>query len=226
LGKAEKRMTTPAEFQQATGASSEAMAALGVYETLLRKWQKQINLVGAATLKDVWGRHFLDSAQLQIFSRKASDEKRLSWLDLGTGAGFPGLVLAILGEPKVFLVEKNFKKCAFLRAAIRETDAMATVIPSRLENVAPFPVDRVTARALAPLNDILDAASLFLKPGGEVWLLKGRGAEDELTAAEKFWTFKATVFQSRTDPGGKVLRIVGLARKALPRKKTAARMAS
>jgi len=220
-------MTSPAEFQQATGASHEAMGALGVYEALLRKWQKQINLIGPVTLKDVWGRHFLDSAQIQIFSRQTSGKgKRLSWLDLGTGAGFPGLVLSILGEAKVFLVEKSPKKCAFLRAVIRETGAYATVIPSRIENVAPFPVDRVTARALAPLPDLLAWGAPFLRPGGECWLLKGRSVEDELIAAEKSWTFKLASFPSETDPGGKVLRIVEAAQKAVPRRAAKARMAS
>ena len=220
-------MTTPAEFQKMTAASGEAMAALGIYEALLRKWQKQINLVGETTLKDIWGRHFLDSAQVQIFSRQTSSAgRRLTWLDLGTGAGFPGLVLAILGEPKVFLVEKNPKKCAFLRAVVRETGAFATVIPSRLENIAPFPVDRVTARALAPVSRLLDWGAPYLRAGGEYWLLKGRSAEGELAEAEKLWTLKTSSFQSRTDPGGKVLRIYDAARKALPRKAAKARLAS
>jgi 16S rRNA (guanine527-N7)-methyltransferase len=200
-------MTTPGEFQKATNVSRETLGRFQVYSELLLNWQKKINLIGPGTEKDVWGRHFLDSAQVLGLVNKAGIKKNRSWLDIGSGAGFPGLVLSILGEERVFLVEPNPKKCAFLRAVIRGTGAGAEVLHSKVEDLSPFPVDIVTSRALAPVEQLLRWGAPFLEEGGEFWLLKGETGDQELTSAMKNNSMKSEVFQSLTDKTGKILRI-------------------
>lgn len=200
-------MIAPGEFQKATNVSRETLARFQIYHDLLLTWQKKINLIGPGTEKDVWGRHFLDSAQILGLVNKAGIKKNRSWLDIGSGAGFPGLVLSILGEDKVFLVEPNPKKCAFLRAVIRETGARAEVFQSKAQDLSPFPVDIVTSRALAPVHQLLEWGAPFLGGGGEFWLLKGETGDQELTPATKNNNMKTEIFQSLTDPKGKILRI-------------------
>lgn len=200
-------MATKKEFQKTANVSRETLDRFQVYNDLLLNWQKKINLIGPGTEKDVWGRHFLDSAQVLMLVNKAGIKKDRSWLDIGTGAGFPGLVLSILGEEKVFLVEPNPKKCAFLRTVIRETGAGAEVLQSKTQDLSPFPVDIVTSRALAPVHQLLDWGTPFLGGGGEFWLLKGETGDQELTLAMKNNNMKTEIFQSLTDPKGKIIRI-------------------
>lgn len=200
-------MTTPEEFQKATNVSRETLDRFQAYSDLLLTWQQKINLIGPGTEKDVWGRHFLDSAQLLDLVNKAGVKKNRSWLDLGTGAGFPGLVLSLLGEEKVFLVEPNPKKCAFLRAVCRETGAGAEVLQAKAQDLSPFQVDIVTSRALAPVSQLLEWGTPFLGEGGEFWLLKGESGDQELTLAMKNNNMKTEIFQSRTEKGGKIIRI-------------------
>lgn len=159
--------------------------------------------MGPDTLPDLWSRHFLDSAQL--FSRIKPGARRL--VDLGSGAGFPGLVLAVMGAPDVHLVESDQRKCAFLREAARITGTAVSVVNKRIEQVAPLGADVITARALAPLVKLLDWGFPHLAEGGEFIFLKGRGAEDELTAAAKEWNISAIRTASLTDPGGLVLHL-------------------
>lgn len=207
-------MITAEVFQKLTGASSHTLETFQTYKDLLLKWQKKLNLVGDGTLCDIWGRHFLDSAQIKIFSHQILGKKNnISWIDFGTGAGFPGLVLSLLGENRIFLIEKNKKKCAFLRSVIRETGASAEVITDKIENVIPFAVDCVTTRALAPLSQILIWGSHFLQKDGHHWLLKGKNVDLEIKDAQKFWNFKYKTFPSLTDPSGKILFIYNIAKK-------------
>ena len=200
-------MITQKEFQKTTNVSRETLDRFQIYNDLLLNWQKKINLIGPGTEKDVWGRHFLDSAQVLTLVNRAGIKKDRSWLDIGTGAGFPGLVLSLLGEGKVFLVEPNPKKCAFLRTVIRETGAGAEVLQSKNQDLSPFPVDIVTSRALAPVHRLLDWGAPFLGGNGEFWLLKGETGDQELTLAMKNNNMKTEIFQSLTDPKGKILRI-------------------
>jgi len=199
--------TDAAAFQKATNVSRETLDRLAAYEALLLKWQKTINLVGPSTLNDVWGRHFLDSAQL--FPLIPESARVL--VDLGSGAGFPGLVLAILGVPEVHLIESDARKAAFLREAARATGATATVHNKRIEAVAPFPADVVTARALAPVNDLLNWAQPFLGTEATALFLKGQNVEDELTNTTKYWKMRTERFDSVTDPKGCILRLSGIA---------------
>jgi 16S rRNA (guanine527-N7)-methyltransferase len=180
-------------------------------ERELRRWQAIKNLVGPATLDRIWDRHIVDSLQLLDLAPDAG-----TWLDLGAGAGFPGLVLAIAGAERglqVHLVESNSRKCAFLRHIARLTGAPAKVHEARLETVVPGFVgkaDVVSARALASLPMLLDWTEPLLKAGTMGLFPKGRDAEIELTEARKKWTFEAEILPSLTDPEARILRITSI----------------
>ncbi|AWK86052.1 16S rRNA (guanine(527)-N(7))-methyltransferase RsmG [Azospirillum thermophilum] len=195
-------------FQDATGVSRETVERLAAYEAVLRKWQPKINLVGPSTLPDVWKRHFLDSAQL--FPLLPPQTRVL--VDLGSGAGFPGLVLALLGVPEVHLIESDARKAAFLREAARLTGTLVTVHNKRIETVPPIEADVVTARALAPLADLIGWAYPFLGNRGTGLFLKGQNVEEELTDTTKSWKMRAERFDSRSDPTGTILRVSGIDR--------------
>ena len=177
------------------------MAWLEAYAELLRRWSARINLVGANTLQDLWRRHFLDSAQLFADIPPGTQ----SLIDLGSGAGFPGLVLAILGVCGVELIEADARKCAFLREAARLTAAPVVIRNARIEAVPPHIVDVVTARGCAPLDRLLVLAQPFIGPDTVCLFLKGEQAAQELTAASQAWTMDATCHDSRSDPRGVVL---------------------
>ncbi len=192
-----------AGFAAATGVSRETTARLEIYSSILIEWSARINLVSPATLDDLWQRHFLDSAQLlQNLPRNAQ-----SLIDLGSGAGFPGLVLAILGVPGVELVESDARKCAFLREAARITGTPITIHNRRIEAVPAHAVDVVTARGCAPLDRLLPLAERFIGPHTTCLFLKGAQAAEELTAAGKAWTMAVTRQPSRTDPSGVILSL-------------------
>ncbi len=194
---------TPQEFQVKTGVDTTTLARLIAYADLLVKWQARINLVGPDTLPDVWKRHFLDSAQ--IFPLLRRPFSRL--VDLGSGAGFPGLVLAILGVPDVHLVESDARKAVFLREAARITATPITVHAQRIEKLPPLAAGIITSRALAPLEKLLDLAHPHLAPNGDFFFLKGKGADDELTRAGKEWIISIDRIPSQTDPSGAILHL-------------------
>ncbi len=195
-------------FAEIFPVSRETLARLEVYATLLTRWSARINLVGRDTLPDLWRRHMLDSAQL----RPLLPDNAQSLIDLGSGAGFPGLVLAILGVPGVELVEADSRKAAFLREAARVAEANVTIRSCRIAAVPAHPVDVVTARAVAPLDRLLDLARPFLGPGTVCLLPKGERAEEELTLARKDWTMVTSRHQSIADPRGVILRLHRLVR--------------
>lgn len=199
-----------AAFQAATGVSRETRERLEAYAALLVRWQKAINLVGPKTLPDLWRRHMLDSAQL----RPLVPDDTLCLVDLGSGAGFPGLVLAIMGVTNVHLIESDARKAAFLREAARITETKITVHATRIETVEGLAADVVTARAFAPLDRLLESASRFWQPETVGLFLKGQDIDAELTTAAKCWRFQAERFPSRSDPSGVILRVGGLARNA------------
>lgn len=199
-------------FLEACNVSRETCERLDRYAALLEKWQASINLVSTATLQDLWTRHFLDSAQvLELVMKHRADNRPLRWLDLGAGAGFPGLILAICGAGEVDLVESDRRKCSFLRQVILATDAPARVHNSRIEKLTPFPVDIVTARALAPLDKLITYAAPFCREGTELWFLKGREAAEELARCRQSRTVDATLFESRTDPDAAIIRLRNVA---------------
>lgn len=198
---------TAEAFARRTGADGPTMARLYDYLALLEKWQRRINLIAVSTLADPWRRHLLDSAQLVALLPAARHEGPLRIGDLGSGAGFPGLVLAMLGAGRVCLIESDSRKCAFLREAIRITGAPARVETARIEDLAPQGCDVVTARACAPLPVLLGYAARHVAPGGISLLLKGRTAAAELTQAEKTWKIRSNLIPSVTDPTGTVIRV-------------------
>jgi 16S rRNA (guanine527-N7)-methyltransferase len=207
-------IATPEDFERAFGVSRETIERLKTYEALLKQWQKTINLVAPSTLADVWHRHFADSAQLLALA--PPDAKR--WVDLGSGAGFPGLVLAILlaerGGGRVTLIESDTRKAAFLAEVARRTGAAVDIQGTRIEKSATQakvdPVDVVTARALAPLPRLLDLSAPFFSGPTVGLFLKGREAEAEVQVAEKLWEFEAELRQSLTDVSGKIVAIRAL----------------
>lgn len=189
---------TPAGFAAQTGVSRETLTKLESYAALISAWSGRMNLIAASTLPDLWRRHFLDSAQLLPLVPAAAT----SLVDIGSGAGFPGLVLAILldGRPgfRATLIDSVQKKCRFLEAVIAATGAPATALWSRAEAVPAAKADLVTARACAPLPELLGLIRPFLKDSGVALLPKGEGAPGELAAARRVWTFGYDLVKSET----------------------------
>jgi 16S rRNA (guanine527-N7)-methyltransferase len=188
---------------EALGVSRETRGRLAQYVDLLRQWNARVNLVSRLSLDDAWRRHVLDSAQLFPLI----PEKTRVLVDLGSGAGFPGLVLAILGVPEVHLIESDARKCAFLREAARVTETSVSIHAQRIEAMAPLPADVITARALASLPDLLDLAVPFLQPHTMCVFLKGKNAAEELRQARLRRQMEERVVPSRTDPDASVVII-------------------
>jgi len=197
---------SPGEFAAKANVSRETLGRFEAYADLLKRWQKKINLISDSTQEALWQRHFLDSTQLFALAPPGTK----AWLDLGSGAGFPGLVLSILGVPEMHLVESDSRKAAFLAEAARVTGAKPTIHNRRLEALDPWPVDVITARAFAPLPRLLGLAKAFIAPQTTLLLLKGQDVEAELTDASKSWNMNIERFSSQSDPRGVVLRLRGL----------------
>ncbi len=202
---------SPEEAQTLLGLTGAQKDRLETYLDLLVKWQRRINLVADSTLKDPWRRHILDSAQLIPLVPNGAREV----VDLGSGAGFPGLVLAILGGFRVHLVESDARKAAFLAEAGRACEAGAVIHNERLENMEPFPVHAITARALAPLPKLLGLAEPFIlcSPKAPCLFLKGRKGNEELTESLKRWMMSPTLMESISDPSGVVLKLKNVVRR-------------
>ncbi|MBX6322772.1 MAG: 16S rRNA (guanine(527)-N(7))-methyltransferase RsmG [Rhodospirillaceae bacterium] len=199
----------PEAFAARTGVSRETLAALERYAALLVRWQRRINLVSPGSLGALWWRHMFDSAQLHPLLPLGTR----TLLDIGSGAGFPGLVLAAMGVPAVHLVESDTRKGVFLREAARVVaPGRVRVHAVRVERLAPFPVDVVTARAVAPIATLLRLAAPFLAPHTVCLFLKGARAEEELTAAAKEWTMRMARVASLTDPRATILKLDRIAR--------------
>ena len=191
--------------------SRESIELLQIYVDLLVEWQKKTNLVSNSSLDEIWKRHICDSIQCKsIFPNK------LNWLDIGTGAGFPGLVLSILSRNEtgfvMNLVESNNKKCAFLRKVIRETGAPANVNASRIESVAKQyrGIDVVTARALSSLEKLLLLTQSWLSSGAVGLFLKGRDYSQELIKCRGSWEFDLLIHNSRIEENSVLLEIQNL----------------
>ncbi len=191
------------DFKTVTGAGDTVMERLRVYLDLLEKWNRRINLVGPDSLIDPWRRHFLDSAQLIPLLPQGNPVVA----DLGSGAGFPGLVLAIMTPARVHLVESNARKCAFLREAARVTETDVGIHNARIESAGVTEVDVVTARACASVQKLLNFALPLLSDTGFSIFLKGKSAETELTEARKAWKMCIATVPSQTDSHGAILKI-------------------
>jgi 16S rRNA (guanine527-N7)-methyltransferase len=210
---ARKPIGGPQEFAEAFKVPRETIHRLIRYAEVLTDWQKRTNLVGPSTLPALWSRHFADSAQLCGLAPNA----RL-WLDLGSGAGFPGLVIAIIqaGTPDfhMHLVESNRKKCAFLGEVARETEAPVDIHAMRIEELAEsdqsLRPDVVSARALAPLPRLFELAAPFFGERTKGLFPKGREAEAELAAARKDWEFDFRLHPSLTAENSHIVGVTGL----------------
>lgn len=197
-----------AQFLLDYAVSREGTACFDAYAALLLDWQQRMNLVAPSTLPHIWQRHFADSAQLYALL----PAKAACLVDIGSGAGFPGLVIAVMAQAEgrqlaIHLVESIQKKALFLRAVATQLRLPVVVHAERAEALKGIAADVVTARALAPLEEILPLAKNFARLETMMLLLKGARAEEELTSAKQSWHFKHTILPSRTDPSGKVLRI-------------------
>ena len=200
-------------FRGEMNVSHETLDRLNIFAALLERWQAKMNLVGPGSMDEMWRRHFFDSAQLLPLVRAAHpDNENLLWLDLGSGAGFPGLVLAILSAGEMHLVESNGRKCTFLRQVIRETDATAVVHNTRIEDLPAMKPDVITSRALADVENTLELAENFLCADTEIWLHKGQHIEKELTRATISWIMQVEKHPSRSDPSGTILCLKGIQR--------------
>ena len=195
--------------------SRETLEKLDAYVALLLKWQPIKNLVGPSTLPVIWSRHVLDSLQILEF---LPDEKII--VDLGSGAGFPGLVIAVMLANRpgacVHLVESNGRKAAFLREVIRTLNLPAEVHNCRIEdakNELPDHIDCVTARALASLKELFEMQEKISKKPCKSIYLKGQDLDEELTQAAKYWTMDYKIFPSVTDPAGHILLVYQIARR-------------
>lgn len=200
----------PAEFRAAVGASDAQMADLEAFRKMLADWNGRMNLVGPSAMAEFWPRHAFDSAQLLPL---APDAK--IWADLGAGAGFPGLVLAILlkgrSGARVHLVESMAKRCRFLEAVVQALDLPASVHNARAEDLL-LKVDVVTARACAPMVRLLGYARPYLRKGVTGLFLKGQDVEVELAQATRYWNFQAGLIPSLSSPQGRIVELRGLSR--------------
>lgn len=202
--------------------SAETITRLDRFVDLLLTWQRQTNLIAPSTIPSLWTRHVADSLQL-LDLVDACDGKPRVWLDLGSGGGFPGIVIACaqgnVPGTHVHLVESNLKKAAFLREAIRVTEAPGVIHAARIESLTSaldaITVDYVTARALAPLPDLLEMIAPFVKKGAKALLLKGQDLDHELTESTKHWHIEAESVPSRTSKAGRILVVYALSRHAL-----------
>jgi 16S rRNA (guanine527-N7)-methyltransferase len=206
----------PDELARELGLSAAEIADLQSFRALLAESSSQMNLVGPSALAQFWRRHVLDSGQLLDLAPEA-----LRWADLGAGAGFPGIVLAIRLKGRegavVHLVESQQKRCRFLQQVVDALQLPAQVHWARAEAMAAPVVDIVTARACAPLSRLFGYALPFTGKGARGLFLKGRSAEAEIAEARKAWRFRAAVLPSRSDPadaegGGRIVSIEGLSR--------------
>jgi 16S rRNA (guanine527-N7)-methyltransferase len=188
--------------------AAETRERLDVYVDLLLRWNARINLISPGDVSQVWTRHIEDSLQLLPFLDCRSESTAAGdAIDLGSGAGFPGLVLAIASNQAFHLVESDRRKSIFLREAARETGAPVTVHNARIETLQLPPAWLVTARALAPLETMLPWACKLLAENGFCLFLKGRTAEHELTVASREWHMRVDRTASCTDPAGSILKI-------------------
>ena len=193
--------------------SRETIVLLQRLGLLVEKWNKSINLISKKTVPEIWNRHILDSAQI-FYANKKSFKK---WLDMGSGAGFPGLVVAILAQDKniggeTVLVESDKRKCVFLSTVKRELNLNLSVINNRIESCDRQQADVISARALADLPSLLDLSFNHLSDDTTLIFSKGKSWKEELVAAEKTWNFSWEAVTSITDAKSVVLKIGELSR--------------
>ena len=195
-------------LRRAFDVSRETMTKLDRFEVLLREANQSQNLVAANSLDQVWQRHFLDSAQLIRFAPSPQS----SWVDLGSGAGFPGLIIALLHSGPVVLVEERRLRVEFLRAMAESLAVPVEIIGTKVERVDPRPFDVISARAFAPLGRLLDLGTRFSTAKTRWVLPKGRNAQSELEALESSWQGDFRLEHSLTDAEAQIVVAEGVKR--------------
>ncbi len=193
--------------------SRETMADLNIFAELLIKWNRAINLVGKSTIKDIWTRHILDSAQM--WQHRPKELK--TWVDLGSGGGLPALVLAILAkndmpETVFHMIESDARKAAFLKSVSRETSLKTKIHTCRIESAGHISADVVSARALASANALFEYSQNFLSESSYCLFLKGQGYASELTIARESWCFQSETAKSLSDGSGVILKVWNIRR--------------
>ena len=194
---------TPETVQETLNVSRETLDRFAAYLSLLEKWQKSVNLVARTTLGIAWQRHILDSGQLARYLPSGCK----TIMDVGSGAGFPGLVLSIMQGATVYLVESDHKKTVFLQTVIRELGLSAIVHNERIESLTKVAPDVITARAFAPLGKAVGLLAPHMEPHTVLLLLKGRNVEEELTEMPDYPIMSAVTYPSLSDPDGVVLKL-------------------
>lgn len=193
--------------------SRETSERLDTFVALVNKWNPAINLVSRSSLPNLWERHILDSVQVFGAAPKTIDH----WVDIGSGGGFPGVVIAILAagrapNARITLIESDSRKATFLRTALRETGCVGTVINQRIEQAVPQRAGIVSARALADLSDLLRYAQRHLDPTGVAIFPKGATWKHEIATAKTQWNFAYEAATSKLDPDAAILSITGVSR--------------
>ena len=196
------------EFVKSLNVSRETLNGFYEYKTLLSKWNEKINLVSKNTLVDIWERHFLDSGQ--IIKHVEASGKR--WVDVGSGAGFPGLVVALLLRDRkidcdLVLVEKNAKKVYFLKEVIRKLNLSVEVVNDNIDTLEPLNADILTARAFSELNNLIEIAFRHRKREGICLFLKGENYRFELDKTLNYWFFDYDILDSLSNSSGKIIRV-------------------
>ena len=206
------KISTAEDVGAVLNVSRETLARLKKFVDLLLKWQRSINLIGPGTVDDVWARHVLDCGQLV---RHLPDSPG-SVLDVGSGAGLPGIILAILGVPNVRMIESDAKKCVFLREAARISEMAVEIVEARAEQVACGPADIVTARAVAPLTRLLELTEPYIKTNTICLFFKGINYKSELKELENNWNMQMETHQSLTQSGSIILQMASVTRVHVP----------
>jgi len=195
-----------------SNVSRETISKLRHFEELVLKWTKSINLISSSSVGDIWQRHIQDSAQ--IFNLAGTHWS--SWTDIGSGGGFPGLVIAILEQDnkrRVTLIESDQRKCLFLNTVRRELDLSVQVVQKRIENAEVAAADILSARALAPLKNLIVHSRQLMKPNGRALFPKGARYKEELDQAAVDWQFDVTAHPSQTNTESRILEISGIQRR-------------
>ncbi|MBU6339606.1 MAG: 16S rRNA (guanine(527)-N(7))-methyltransferase RsmG [Rickettsiales bacterium] len=198
-----KKNAALSEIKKFYDLTETQIKSLESFVLLLLSENQQFNFIGKSTVEDIWNRHILDSAQLIKFI----DNKNVKFADLGTGAGFPGIVLSILGLKEIHLIEKAFRKCEFLRKAKLFSQNRIFIHQVKLEELSVKEFDCITSRALAPLDKLLSYSAKFLKKDGYCLFLKGKNLEQELQLAKKQFNFHYETYPSLTSSESSIIKI-------------------
>lgn len=190
--------------------SRETFKKLSLYYDLLIKWQSKINLISDQTISDIWSRHFLDS--LQLLKHIPKTLKNPAMIDIGTGAGFPGMALAIYGVGEIHLIESDGKKISFLKEVSRITESKVFIHHDRIENVKLDKCDIILSRACSDLNQLLNLSSKNVSRETFSLFHKGKNYSNELEEAKKHWSFDTEIFPSVTDQNGVIVKLSNINR--------------